>query len=88
MQKTRGNTSQSPPPPPPPPKVTKLKGKEIWWNAFINLPIKVGHNRPDITIWDYDSKVFSLVEVCAPLDMNVTNKTVHPASLWNVKNIP
>ena len=26
------------------PKVTKRKGKEIWWNAFTNLPIKVEHN--------------------------------------------
>ena len=40
-----------------------------------NLPMKVEHNRPDVTIWDYDSKVCTLVEVCAPLDMNVTNRT-------------
>ena len=65
-----------------PPKATKLKDKEIWWNGFINLPIKVEHNRPDITIWDYDSKVCTSVEVCAPLDMNVTNRTAWKEGLY------
>ena len=65
-----------------PPKVTKLGRKEIWWNAFINLPIKVEHNRPDITIWDHDSKVCTLVEVCAPLDTNVTIRTAWKEGLY------
>ena len=65
-----------------PPKVTKLKGKEIWWNVSINLPIKVGHNRPDIGISDYYSKVCTLVEVCTPLDANVTNRTAWKVGLY------
>ena len=68
--------------PPPPPRVTKLNGKRIWWNAFINLPIKVKYNRPDITIWDYESKVCTLVEICAPLGTNVTNRTTWKDGLY------
>ena len=62
--------------------MTKLKGKEIWWNAFINLPIKVERNRPDITIWDCDSKVCTLVEFWTPLDTNVTNRTAWKEGLY------
>ena len=54
-----------------PPKVTKIDNLEIWWDMSINTTPKVEKNRPDIIIWNKETKICQIVEVTVPLDTNL-----------------
>ena len=50
--------------------------KEIWWNLPIKMANKVEYNRPDVVIWNRETKVCHLVEISVPLDINISNQQV------------
>ena len=54
-----------------PPKVTKIDNLEIWCYMSINTTPKVEKNRPDIIIWNKETKICQIVEVTVPLDTNL-----------------
>ena len=49
------------------------KPREYWWNVS-KTPTKVPHNKPDLVIWNYETKVCTIVEFSCPLDINITKK--------------
>ena len=65
-----------------PPTVTHIDGKEIWWNTPVKLLNKVEHNRPDLIVWNTDAKLCTIVEVCIPLDTNVTLRSTWKEELY------
>ena len=54
-----------------PESVTVIGNKEIWWNMPIETANKVEYNRPDVVIWNRETKVCHLVEISVPLDINI-----------------
>ena len=48
--------------------------KEFWWNVKVKTAINVKNNRPDLIIWDLNSKECQVVEFSCPGDINVTRK--------------
>ena len=50
------------------------KPREYWWNASIKTATKVPHNKLDLVIWNYKTKVYTIVEFSCPLDINTTKK--------------
>ena len=50
------------------------KPREYWWNVSIKTATKVPHNKPDLVIWNYETKVCTIVEFSCPLDINTTKK--------------
>ena len=50
--------------------------QEIWWNHPVTTVNKVKYNRPDIIIWDKEEKQCSVIDICTPLDFNVSNRQV------------
>ena len=59
-----------------PESVTVIGNKEIWWNMPIKTANKVEYNRPDVVIWNRETKVCHLVEISVPLDINISNRQV------------
>ena len=55
-----------------PQEITRVGEKEIWWDKIIDTPGKINHNRPDIVLWELDTKVCKIIDICVPLDFNVT----------------
>ena len=54
-----------------PQEITRVGEKEIWWDKIIDTPGKINHNRPDIVLWELDTKVCKIIDICVPLDFNV-----------------
>ena len=50
--------------------------KEIWWNLPIKTANKVEYNRPDVVIWNRETKVCHLVEISVPQDIDISNQQV------------
>ena len=48
-----------------------MKHIEIWWDYQFTTLTKLPHNRPDVVIWNCDTKVCKIIDVCVPLDTNV-----------------
>ena len=44
------------------------------WNVSIKTATKVPHNKPDLTIWNCETKVCKIVEFSCPLDINTTKE--------------
>ena len=44
---------------------------EIWCDIHIKTVPSVKHNKPDIGIWEKDSELCKIIDVCVPLDENV-----------------
>ena len=44
------------------------------WNVSIKTATKVSHNKPDLTIWNCETKVCKTVEFSCPLDINTTKE--------------
>ena len=57
--------------------------KEIWWNLPIKTANKVEYNRPDVVIWNRETKVYHLVEISVPLDINISNQQVVKRDKYN-----
>ena len=51
--------------------MTKIDNLEIWWDMSINTTPKVEKNKPDIIIWNKETKICQIVEVTVPLDTNL-----------------
>ena len=51
------------------------KPREYWWNVSIKTATKVPHNKPDLVIWNYETKVCTIVEFSCPLDRNLSVRT-------------
>ena len=54
-----------------PAQVTKMKHIELWWDYQFTTLTKLPHNRPDIVIWNSDTEVCKIIDICVPLDTNV-----------------
>ena len=54
-----------------PSQVTKIGEVEIWWDLKIAATSKVPHNRPDMVVWNNQTKSCQVIDVCIPLDTNV-----------------
>ena len=54
-----------------PQTVTKVKNTEIWWDKKITTEKKIPHNKPDLVVWNNDSKQCKIIDVSIPLDTNV-----------------
>ena len=50
------------------------KHREYWWNVSIKTATKVPHNKPDLIIWNWKTKVCTIVEFSCPLDINAIKK--------------
>ena len=50
------------------------KPREHWWNVSIKTATKMPENKPDLIIWNYKTKVCTIVEFSCPLDINTTRK--------------
>ena len=59
-----------------PPTVTAKRNIETWWNKPISTVDKVSHNRPDIVVWGKQTRQCTIIEISAPLDMNVVTKEI------------
>ena len=46
------------------------KHREYWWNVSIKTATKVSHNKPELIIWNWETKVCTIVEFSCPLDIN------------------
>ena len=54
-----------------PQTVTNVKNTEIWWDKKITTQKKIPHNKPDLVVWNNDSKQCKIIDVSIPLDTNV-----------------
>ena len=50
------------------------KHSEYWWNVSIKTATKVPHNKPGLIIWNWETKVCTIVEFSCPLDINARKK--------------
>ena len=50
------------------------KPREYWWNVSIKTATKVPHNKPDLIIWNYETKDCTIIEFSCPLEINTTRK--------------
>ena len=48
--------------------------KEFCWNVKVKTAINVKNNRPDLIIWDLNSKECQVFDFSCPGDINVTQK--------------
>ena len=44
---------------------------EIWWDTDVKTTPPVKHNKPDLIVWDKNSKKCFIIDVCVPLDQNI-----------------
>ena len=57
-----------------PENVWKRGKLELWWDTHISTAPKVKHNKPDIVIWDIPKKKCTIVDICVPLNINVSKQ--------------
>ena len=55
---------------------------EYWWNLRIKTGTKLKHNRPDMVIWNHETKTCMVVEITCPLDINVVRKTSEKENIY------
>ena len=56
------------------PEVARIRDKELLWDKKFTLPNKVKHNKPDLVIWDRQTKECKIIDFSTPLDQNVSMK--------------
>ena len=54
--------------------IDEENGIEYWWNVAIKTAVKVRHNRPDLVVWNNETKNCFIIEFSCPADVNVTRK--------------
>ena len=57
-----------------PPPILNTNEIEIWWDIHIRTVPSVEHNKPDIVVWEKDTKTCKIIDICVPLDENVLNQ--------------
>ena len=50
------------------------EGHEFWWNIPVKTCKRVKHNRPDIVVWNHNTKECLIIEISCPLDINIVEK--------------
>jgi len=55
---------------------------EYWWNVPVKTCTKVKNNRPDIIVWDHETKRCYILEVACPLDVNVVSKEAEKENIY------
>ena len=50
-----------------------IGGVELWWDINIKVMPSVKSNKPDIVLWRKKEKECCIIDVCIPLDINVTS---------------
>ena len=48
--------------------------REYCWNGSVKTATKVPHNKPDLIIWNRESKICGIIEFSCPLDININKK--------------
>ena len=56
------------------PEVARIGDKELWWDKKFVLPNKVKHNKPDLVIWNRQTKECKIIDFSTILDQNVSMK--------------
>ena len=54
--------------------MARIGDKELWWDKKFALPNKVKHNKPNLVIWDRQTKECKIKDFSTPLDQNVSMK--------------
>ena len=54
--------------------IYKEHAREYWWNISIKTATKIPHNKPDLVIWNKETKLCSIIEFSCPLDTNIGRK--------------
>ena len=54
--------------------IYKEHPREYWWNISIKTATKIPHNKPDLVIWNEETKLCSIIEFSCPLDTNISRK--------------
>ena len=57
-----------------PESMFKTNNVEIWWDKKISVQPPVEHNRPDIVLWDLLKKRCCIIDICVPMDVNVSRE--------------
>ena len=58
----------------PPLSILTTTDCDIWWDEKIKVPNAVKHNKPDIILWDKKQKLCKIIDISAPLDINIEKK--------------
>ena len=48
--------------------------REYWWNVSVKTATKVARNKPDLIIWNRETKICSVIEFTCLLDININKK--------------
>ena len=59
-----------------PESVIKTSTEEIWWNMPVTTTNKVEYNRPDVMVWEKESKLCHVIEISIPLDFDTSNRQI------------
>ena len=62
--------------------IQKIGNNEYWWNLSINTAQKVQHNKPDLVIWNKNTKTCDVIEFSCPADINVSRKEEEKISTY------
>ena len=54
--------------------IYKEHPREYWWNISLKAATKIPHNKPDMVIWNKETKLCSIIEFSYPLDTNISRK--------------
>ena len=56
--------------------VIETSTEEIWWNMAVTTTNKVEYNRPDVLVWEKESKLCHVIEISIPLDFTTSNRQI------------
>ena len=57
------------------PETTTRSGNiEIWWDKKISVQPPVENNRPDIVLWNLETKKCAIIDICVPMEVNVSRE--------------
>ena len=62
--------------------IYKIITCEFWWNLFIQIATKLKSNNPDIVVWDRGEKIYKIIEISCPPDVNITKKVEESLSKY------
>ena len=57
-----------------PEPTTRSGNIEIWWDKKISVQPPVENNRPDIVLWNLETKKCTIIDICVPMDVNVSRE--------------
>ena len=57
-----------------PESIARAGDVEIWWDKKISVQPPVENNRPDIVLWNLVKKTCLIIDICVPMDVNVSRE--------------